>query len=69
MANRKTQKKREREALKKAKRQSFFDYYYSNQDPSSKIKMEGDDSDGNRATQHRVSRGAPIPSGESTGEH
>lgn len=69
MANRKTQKKREREALKKAKRQSFFDYYYSNQDTSSKIKMEGDDSDGNRTTQYRVPGGASIPSGEFAGEH
>lgn len=69
MANRKTQKKREREALKKTKRQSFFDYYYPNQNTSSKIKMEGDDSDGNRATQHRIPGGASVPSGESTGEH
>ena len=62
MANKKTQKKREYERKKKMSRSSFFDYKFNT--PST-IKMEGDDSDGNRLTQSRVSGGASIPSGES----
>lgn len=63
MANRKTQKKREREAAKKLKPKSYFDYAFGVET----IKMEGDDSFGDGDTQHRVSGGASIPSGESSG--
>lgn len=64
MANRKTQKKREREKLRKSN--NFFDYkfgLYQNE-----IKMEGDDSNGGTETRARVSGGASIPSGESFGD-
>lgn len=65
MANTKTQKKRERERQKKLDKRSFFGYKFNE---SLTIKMEGDDSDGNRNSQRRVSGGASIPSGEFTGE-
>ncbi len=55
MANRKTQKKREREKVKKAEKLRL-------------IKMEGAGDLGYGRAQYRVSGGAPVPSGGSIGE-
>lgn len=61
MANRRTQKKRERETrLKAEKRLASLS--------SVSIKMEGAESDGHGGTYDRVSRGTTSPSGGASGE-
>lgn len=59
MANRKTQKKREREASKKALCLSS---------KLTKIKMEGADTNSDSDQQHRVSGGTSVSSGRTDGE-
>lgn len=66
MANRRTQKKREREKLKKS--QNFFDYKFSPvKEALAEIKKEGESPNGDTETRTRVSGGATVPSRESFG--